>query len=86
MHNQRKSNISMEYADDLSKFTSDHNDIHRYEKNVAENLGKKGLKKKNKTKLKITSSADKIISGKSVRFSGHFSTPRKISKEERFLR
>ena len=65
MHNQRKSNISMEYADDLSKFTSDHNDIHRYEKNVAENLGKKGLKKKNKTKLKITLSADKIISGKS---------------------
>ena len=43
----------MEYADDLSKFTSDHNDINRYEKNVAQNLGKKGLKKKKK-QLKIT--------------------------------
>ena len=40
----------MEYVDDLSKLTSDHNDIRRYEHNVEENLGKKGLKvNKNKT-------------------------------------
>ena len=75
----------MEYADDLSKLTSDHNNIRKYEHNVEENLGKKGLKV-NKTELKITSSADKIISGKSVSFSGHFSTPRKLSKEESFFR
>ena len=42
--------IEMEYVDDLSKLTSDHNDIRRYEHNVEENLGKKGLKvNKNKT-------------------------------------
>ena len=47
-------NIEMEYADDLNKLTSDHNNIHRYEHNVEENLGKKGLKvNKNKTKYYI---------------------------------
>ena len=71
----------MEYPDEL---TSDHNDIRRYEHNVKENLGKKGLKlNKNKTKNYIISR--QIISGKSASFSGDFSTPRKISKEERFL-
>ena len=41
----------MEYADDLNKLTIDHNNIHRYEHNVEENLGKKGLKvNKNKAK------------------------------------
>ena len=75
-------NIEMEYADYLSKLTSDHNNIRRYQHNVGENLGKKGLKV-TKTKLKITSSADKSISGKSVSFSEHFSTPKKISKEEK---
>ena len=33
-------NIEMEYADDLSKITSDHNNIRRYEHNAEENLGK----------------------------------------------
>ena len=43
-------NIEMVYADDLSKITSDYNSIRRYEHNVEENLGKKGLKvNKNKT-------------------------------------
>ena len=43
-------NTQMEYADDLSKPTSYHNDIRRYEHNVEENLGKKGQKgSKNKT-------------------------------------
>ena len=43
-------NIEMEYADDLSKLTSDYNNIRRCEHNVLENLGKKGLKvSKNKT-------------------------------------
>ena len=46
--------IEMEYVDDLSKLTSDHNDIRRYEHNVEENLGKKGLKvNKNKAKYYI---------------------------------
>ena len=41
----------MEYADDLKKLTIDHNNIHQYEHNVEENLGKKGLKvNKNKAK------------------------------------
>ena len=47
MHNQREIqhfNIEMEYADDLNKLTSDHNNIHQYEHNMEENLGKKGLK------------------------------------------
>ena len=40
----------MEYADDLSKLTSDHSNIRIYEHNAEENLSKKGLKmKKNKT-------------------------------------
>ena len=74
-------NIEMEYPDEL---TSDHNDIRRYEHNVKENLGKKGLKlNKNKTKNYIINR--QTISGKSASFSGDFSTPRKISKEERFL-
>ena len=39
----------------------------------------------------MTPSADKllvekVIIGKSVSFSGHFSKPKKISKEERFFR
>ena len=43
-------NTQMEYADDLSKPTSYHNDIRRYQHNVEENLGKKGQKvSKNKT-------------------------------------
>ena len=47
--------IEMEYVDDLSKLTSDHNDIRRYEHNVEENLGKKGLKvNKNKTENYIS--------------------------------
>ena len=47
-------NIEMEYADDLKKLTIDHNNIHRYEHNVEENLGKKGLKvNKNKAKYYI---------------------------------
>ena len=37
-------NIEMEYDDHLSKLTSDHNNIRRYEHNVEENLCKKGLK------------------------------------------
>ena len=46
----------MEYADDLSKLTSDHNNIRRYEHNAEENLGKKGLKvNKNKTENYIIS-------------------------------
>ena len=46
--------IEMEYVD-LSKITSDHNDIRRYEHNVEENLGKKGLKvNKNKTENYIS--------------------------------
>ena len=46
----------MEYVYDLSKFTSDHNDIRRYEHNVEENLGKNGLKvNKNKTENYIIS-------------------------------
>ena len=49
-------NIEMEYADDLSKLTSDHNNIFRYEHNAEENLGKKGLKvSKNKTENYIIS-------------------------------
>ena len=49
-------NIEMEYADYLSKLTSDHNNIRRYEHNVGENLGKKGLKvNKNKTENYIIS-------------------------------
>ena len=50
-------NIEMEYADDLSKLTSDYNNIGRYEHNVLENLGKKGL---NVTKK---NSENYIISG-----------------------
>ena len=46
----------MEYADYLSKLISDHNNIRRYEHNVGENLGKKGLKvNKNKTENYIIS-------------------------------
>ena len=49
-------NVEMEYANDLSKLISDHNDIRRYEHNVEENLGKKGLKvNKNKTENYIIS-------------------------------
>ena len=78
-------NIEMEYDDHLSKLTSDHNNIRRYEHNVEENLGKKGIKL-NKNKTENHTISRQIISGKSVSFSGHFSTPKKISKEERFLR
>ena len=46
----------MEYADDLIKLTSDHNNIRRYEHNAEENVGKKGLKvNKNKTENYIIS-------------------------------
>ena len=46
----------MEYADDLSKLASDHNNVCRYEHNVEENLGKKRLKvNKNKTENYIIS-------------------------------
>ena len=78
-------NIEMEYADDLSKLNSGHNNIRRYEHNVEENLGKKWIKV-NKNKTENHTISRQIISGKSVSFSGHFSTPKKISKEERFLR
>ena len=48
-------NIKMEYADDLNKLTSDHNNIRRYQNNVDENLVKKGLKvNKNKTENYIS--------------------------------
>ena len=48
--------IEMEYAVDLRKLTSDHNNIHKYEHNVEENLGKKGLKvNKKKTENDISS-------------------------------
>ena len=83
-------NIEMEYDDHLSKLTSDHNNIRRYEHNVEENLCKKGLKVNKpppppQKKKKITSSANKIISLKSVSSSGYFSTTKKISEEERLL-
>ena len=83
-------NIEMEYDDNLSKLTSDHNNIRRYEHNVEENLCKKGLKVNKpppppQKKIKITSSANKIISLKSVSSSGYFSTTKKISEEERLL-
>ena len=83
-------NIEMEYDDNLSKLTSDHNNIRRYEHNVEENLCKKGLKVNKPPppppqKKKITSSANKIISLKSVSSSGYFSTTKKISEEERLL-
>ena len=43
-------NTEMEYADDLSKLNSGHNNIRRQEHNVEENVGKKGIKvNKNKT-------------------------------------
>ena len=49
-------NIEMECADELSKLTSDHDNICRYKHNVEENLGKKGLKvNKNKPANCITS-------------------------------
>ena len=49
-------NIEMEYADELRKLTSDHNNIRRYEHNAEENLSKKGLKvNKNKTENYIIS-------------------------------
>ena len=42
--------FEMEYANDLSKLTSDHNGIRRYKHNVEENSDKKELKvNKNKT-------------------------------------
>ena len=41
-------NIEMEYDDDLSKFTSDQNDIRIYEHNVEENHGKKRTKSEQK--------------------------------------
>ena len=49
-------NTEKEYADDLSKLTSDYNNIHRYKHNAEEILGKKGLKvKKSKTENYIIS-------------------------------
>ena len=49
-------NIEIEYADDLSKLTSDHINIRRYKHNVEENLGKKVVKvNKNKTENYIIS-------------------------------
>ena len=46
----------MEYADDISKLTSEHNSIRRYKHNAEETLGKKGLKtNKNKTENYIIS-------------------------------
>ena len=45
----------MEYVNDLSKLTNDHNNIRRYKHNAEEILGKKGLKvSKNKTKNYIS--------------------------------
>ena len=43
----------MQYDDDLSKFTSDQNDIRRYEHNVEENHGKKTTKSEQKQNWKL---------------------------------